>query len=84
MPVGHLRGPPPLFTHALRSKLAHAQRFHRGYDRPFDMPDKRIDEAEASLDASFFAILSPLDRRLLIEDAREQLDVWLSGAEVQS
>ncbi len=61
----------------LAHELGHASRFKRGYDRPITMPDKLLDEAEASLDGSFAPVLNELDRRTLIEDARDQVERWL-------
>jgi hypothetical protein len=39
---------------------------------------KLIDEAEASIEASFFSALSMGDRTDLVEDSRDQLTHWLS------
>jgi hypothetical protein len=63
----------------LAHELSHAERFVRGYRRPLEMPDMLIDEAEASLDASFHQALSPKDREDLREDARDRLTDWLAG-----
>jgi len=62
----------------LAHELSHMQRFERGYRRPFDMPDVLIDEAETSLNASFHIVMSPKDREVLIEDARDRLTEWLA------
>jgi hypothetical protein len=64
----------------LAHELAHAQRFELGYDRPVDAPDSYVDEAEASLRASFNPALSRKDREDLIEDARDRLNDWLREA----
>jgi hypothetical protein len=63
----------------LAHELSHAERFARGYRRPLEMPDMLIDEAEASLDASFHQALSSKDREDLREDARDRLTDWLAG-----
>jgi len=63
----------------LAHELAHVERFEAGYNRPFDAPDRFIDEAEASLRASFTAGLSQRDREDLIEDARDRLIDWLAA-----
>jgi hypothetical protein len=62
----------------LAHELGHALRFQRGYRRPLDQPDMLLDEAEASLEASFNPVLGPYERRVLVEDAQEQLLRWLS------
>jgi hypothetical protein len=68
----------------LAHELSHAERFERGYQRPFDLPDKLIDEAEASLHASFVSILSLKDREDLIEDAKDRLVQWLAEGRSES
>jgi hypothetical protein len=62
----------------LAHELAHAQRYRYGIERPVELPDKLRDEAEASLHASWYLPLNPNDRHCLVEDARDQLDTWLS------
>jgi hypothetical protein len=62
----------------LAHELAHAERSQLGYRRPMDLPDVLLDEAEASLRASFTSILSPKDRGDLVEDARDRLIQWLA------
>jgi len=61
----------------LAHELAHADRHARQIDRPFEMPDSLLEEAEASIHGSFLVSLEPSQRKLLIEDARDQLDPWL-------
>lgn len=63
----------------LAHELSHADRFARGYRRPFEKPDMLIDEAETSLDASFHQALSSKDREDLREDARDRLTDWLAA-----
>jgi hypothetical protein len=63
----------------LAHELSHAERFSRGYRRPLEMPDILIDEAEASLDASFHQALGSKDREDLREDARDRLTDWLAA-----
>jgi hypothetical protein len=60
----------------LAHELAHAERFELGFQRSVTLPDNLIDEAEASLHASFHPILNPKDREDLIEDARDRLNQW--------
>jgi hypothetical protein len=60
----------------LAHELAHVERFEREYQRPIDFPENLIDEAEASLHASFVSVLNPKDREDLIEDARDRLNQW--------
>lgn len=62
----------------LAHELSHAERHRRGYDRPSDQPDALVDEAEASLNASFYWLLGPVNRADLIEDARDRLVDWLA------
>lgn len=47
-------------------------------DRPFDLPDAYLDEAETSIAASFNPWLTPQDRADLVEDARDRLVDWLA------
>lgn len=61
----------------LAHEVSHAQRYRKQYRRPFDLPDRLIDEAEASLNGSFNAALSKTDRRDLVEDGRDRLNLWL-------
>jgi hypothetical protein len=63
----------------LAHELAHVERFQAGYRRPVELPDVLIDEAEASLRASFTSILGPKDREDLVEDARDRLIDWLAA-----
>jgi hypothetical protein len=60
----------------LAHELAHAERFELGFSRPDELPDNLIDEAEASLHASFMRELSKRDREDLIEDAKDRLTLW--------
>ena len=62
----------------LAHELAHAERFRLGYRRPTDLPDVLLDEAEASLRASFTSVLRTKDREDLVEDARDRLIQWLA------
>ncbi len=62
----------------LAHELAHVERFRLGYRRPIDLPDVLLDEAEASLRASFTSILRPKNREDLVEDARDRLIQWLA------
>lgn len=66
------------FLACLAHELAHAERFGIGFQRPLGLPDNLIDEAEASLHASFMPTLSLRDREDLIEDARERLNQWFA------
>lgn len=61
----------------LAHELAHARRYRLGYNRPTEMPHCLLDEAETSVDASFFKILRPTDREDLVEDGRDRLNHWL-------
>lgn len=63
----------------LAHELSHVERFAKGYRRPLEKPDVLIDEAEASLDASFHPALRPKDREDLREDARDRLTDWLAA-----
>lgn len=60
----------------LAHELAHALRFEMEINRPMVPPDSYLDEAEASLYASFMLSISVTDRRNLIEDARVQIAAW--------
>ena len=61
----------------LAHELAHVDRFQTGYRRPTKLPDALIDEAEASLHASFTSVLGMKNREDLVEDARDRLIHWL-------
>jgi len=61
----------------LAHELAHAERFQLGYQRPSNLPDMLIDEAETSIHASFVSALSKRDRMDLIEDARDRINSWI-------
>ena len=67
----------------LAHELAHAHRFRMGIDRTTDQPDVFLDEAEASLHASFLSRVSFGDRQNLVEDARFQIAEWQKTAESQ-
>jgi len=71
------------FLACLAHELAHAERFRIGFQRPLELPDNLIDEAEASLHASFMPTLSLRDREDLIEDARERLNQWLAHNQIE-
>lgn len=60
----------------LAHELAHAERYRMGIDRPVDQPDVFLDEAEASLHASFVERIGLTDRQNLVEDARLQIAEW--------
>lgn len=62
----------------LAHELSHYERFELGYNRPLEMPDILIDEAETSLNASFNPVLGRKEREDLIEDARDRLTEWLA------
>lgn len=62
----------------LAHELAHVERFQLGYQRPINLPDMLIDEAETSLHASFVSALSKRDRVDLLEDAKERINIWLT------
>jgi hypothetical protein len=62
----------------LAHEIAHVERYGAGYQRPFELPDVLIDEAETSLRACFLALLRAKDREDLVEDARDRLIAWLS------
>lgn len=64
----------------LGHEMAHADRLSKGILRPYDMPDYLVEEAEASLHGSFLVGLDAAQRRMLREDARDQLDRWLREA----
>ncbi len=71
----------------LTHELAHAERFRMGIDRTIDRPDVFLDEAEASLHASFSKSLGFTDRLTLVEDARSQIAEWqaeTSAGEVEN
>jgi hypothetical protein len=60
-------------------ELAHAQRYYMGFRRPFKGHDVNLDEAETSIHASYMPVLSPTDRKQLIEDALQRLEIWKTG-----
>ncbi len=63
----------------LAHELAHAERYHKmKIDRPDTDAANPVDEAEASLHASFMQPLSISDRNDLIEDARDRIIIRLS------
>lgn len=64
-------------TACLTHECSHADRHLRGYGRPLAEPDSLLDEAEASLNASFYLPLSARDREDLVEDARDRVSDWL-------
>lgn len=61
----------------LAHELAHAQRFHLGFQRPIREPEMLVDEAETSLHASFTPELADVDRVDLVEDDRDRLIRYL-------
>ena len=65
----------------LAHEYAHAERHSLGYQRPKDLPDMLLDEAETSIHASFHPILRRKDREDLVEDARDRLVKWLELAQ---
>lgn len=65
----------------LAHELAHTERFQLGYQRPFELPDMLIDEAETSLHASFVPALNPRDRTDLIEDAKDRINRWIDESQ---
>jgi hypothetical protein len=62
----------------LTHEYAHAERHAAGYQRPKVLPDVLLDEAEASIHASFHPVLGCKDREDLVEDARDRLITWLA------
>ena len=72
-------------TACLAHELAHAERFIKHqFDRATEHPDVLLDEAETSIHASYNIFLEETDRRILIEDAKEQLQEWLRAKEVKN
>lgn len=65
----------------LAHEYAHAERHSLGYERPKVLPDMLLDEAEASIHASFHPVLRRKDREDLVEDARDRLVKWLELAQ---
>ena len=63
----------------LAHELAHAVRHQNGFNRSVDLPDKLIDEAETSLEASFNPVLEVNDRKALILDAKDQIVARLAA-----
>lgn len=61
----------------LAHELAHAERHALGFARPAFLPDVLLDEAEASLHASFHEAVRPRDRKDLVESAHERILRWL-------
>lgn len=61
----------------LAHELAHAERHALGFARPNVLPHVLLDEAEASLHASFFEAIQSRDREDLVESADERLLKWL-------
>ena len=61
----------------LTHEYAHAERHVGGYQRPKMLPDLLLDEAEASIHASFHPVLRHKDREDLVEDARDRLIKWI-------
>jgi hypothetical protein len=61
----------------LAHELAHAERHALGFARPAVLPDVLLDEAEASLHASFHQAVRPRDREDLVESAHERILKWL-------
>ena len=57
----------------LAHEIAHADRHQRGFQRPFTLPDLHLDEAETSIHASFFTVISQKDREDMIEHSRDHL-----------
>lgn len=64
----------------LAHEYAHAERHLMGFERPHQLPDVLLDEAETSVHASFYPVLGWADREDLIEDARDRLIQWLAAA----
>lgn len=62
----------------LAHELAHKLRADMDFDRPYTPPDVYLDEAEASIHASFLSGVSPRDRVDLVEDARDRIFLWLA------
>ncbi len=60
----------------LAHELAHADRYRMGFNRTTNQPDVLLDEAEASLHASFMEALNAKERQDLVEDARTQIAAW--------
>ncbi len=65
----------------LAHEYAHAERHSLRYERPKVLPDMLLDEAEASIHASFHRVLRRKDREDLVEDARDRLIKWLELAQ---
>ena len=61
----------------LAHELSHAERYTRDFRRPTELPDMLLDEAETSIHAAFYPVLSAQDRQDLVEDARDRLNLWL-------
>jgi hypothetical protein len=56
-------------------------RAEMGFRRPLALPDAHLDEAEASIFASFINPVTRRDREDLVEDARDRLIAWLAAQE---
>ena len=63
----------------LARELGHLRRHQMGFNRPIEPPDGLLDEAEASIHASFESVVGQRDRRDLVEDARDRLTDWLAA-----
>ena len=63
----------------LAHELGHLKRHQMGFNRPIELPDGFLDEAEASIHASFETRMSRGDRRDLVEDALDRLVDWLAA-----
>jgi|ERR1041384_7688542 hypothetical protein len=61
----------------LAHEFSHYERLKIGFARPYTLPDVLLDEAEASIAASFNPVITSRDRVDLVEDARDRLDHWL-------
>lgn len=66
----------------LSHELAHAERHQLGFQRPFEFPERHLDEAETSLHASFRPELMQRDRRDLVADAALRIQQFQSHIEV--
>jgi hypothetical protein len=62
----------------LAHELAHMLRADMDFDRPYTPPDVYLDEAEASIHASFLPKVSQRDRFDLVEDARDRVFSWFA------
>jgi hypothetical protein len=64
------------YTACLAHELSHIERYFLGFTRPFVEPDSHLDEAEASINASFIPAILFSDRDDLVGDAKLRLDKW--------